>query len=142
MINEKHYTIPAKTIVIMNIQGSHTNPVHWGSDVLKWNPGRWISTTGGKEELISVPAGSFIPFASGARICPGRKFSQVEFVAMMFFLLRSYRVEPMLEDGESLPSAASRIMAEVDDSSYNFLLKMKHPERVKLKLVARKTPDV
>jgi hypothetical protein len=60
----------------------------------------------------------------------------------MFFLLRSYRVEPMRGDGESFSSAASRIMAEVEDSTFNLLLKLKHPEKVTLKLVTKEKQNL
>jgi hypothetical protein len=48
----------------------------------------------------------------------------------------------MRGDGESFSSAASRIMAEVEDSTFNLLLKLKHPEKVTLKLVTKEKQNL
>ncbi|KAF2418232.1 hypothetical protein EJ08DRAFT_552309, partial [Tothia fuscella] len=40
------------------------------------------------------PAGGhFAPWASGPRVCPGRKFARVEFVATISTLFRGARIE-------------------------------------------------
>jgi len=52
-----------------------------------------------------VPAkGTFLPRceSDGARACPGKKFAQVESVALTVALFRDHRVEPMPEAGESV----------------------------------------
>ena len=41
-----------------------------------------------------MPAkGAFAPFSEGARSCLGRKFAQVEFVACLVMVMRSWSVE-------------------------------------------------
>ncbi|KLO90254.1 TRI7-trichothecene biosynthesis [Fusarium fujikuroi] len=87
--------------------------------------------------LAPMPTGAFLPWAAGPRVCPGKKFSQVEFVAVMACLLKDYTVEPDAE-GDHLKEAASKaLMEEAKQSSFNFLLKVKHPEKIKLRCVRR-----
>lgn len=55
----------------------------------------------------------------------------------MACLLKDYTVEPDAE-GDNLKEAASRaLMEEAKQSSFNFLLKVKHPEKIKLRCVRR-----
>ncbi|KAI1485519.1 hypothetical protein F5X96DRAFT_659588 [Biscogniauxia mediterranea] len=42
---------------------------------------------------------TFIVWSEGARDCPGRKFSQVEFVATIASLFRDWRVNPVTFEG-------------------------------------------
>jgi hypothetical protein len=66
-------------------------------------------------------------------VCPGKKFSQVEFVAIMAGLFRDWRVEPVLEKGEDLAAASKRVMRLVEeDTGQVLLLQMLHPERAPL----------
>lgn len=53
---------------------------------------------GGKETLAAPPEGAvFVGWVFGARVFPGTKFSQVEFVAVVAHLLLLYRVELVRE---------------------------------------------
>ena len=77
--------------------------------------------------------GSFIAWSEGLRICPGKKFSQVEFVASMAAIFRDWYVEPLLEEGESLEVARKRVLKLVEeDTGQVLLLQMLHPERAPL----------
>ena len=113
----------------------HTNPSYWGPDALAFRPSRFITSAGETlkhEELLQPPAGNFIPWASGPRVCPGKKFAQVEFVAVTAKLFMKHRVSPKLEVGETKEMAAERVRKCVSDSGINITLSMKHPERVRL----------
>lgn len=118
---------------------------------MEWRPSRWIKSgqstrtgSGGSstttfealdaETLITPHKGSFIAWSEGIRNCPGKKFSQVEFVAAMAGLFRDWRVEPVLEAGESeLRVARKRIMDMVEnDTGQVLLLQLLHPERAAL----------
>ena len=70
-------------------------------------------------------------------MCPGKKFGQVEFVAVMAALFRTHRVEPVPDRGESMESARVRTMAVVNDSSMRLLLQMAKPERVGLRWISQ-----
>jgi cytochrome P450 len=142
-INEKEYTIPPKTYVILNLMALHSMPRHWGSDSLVWRPDRWIIPSQDEnglkyEDFFQPTPGSYVPWAHGPRICPGKKFSQVEFVAVVSCLLRRHRVEPKLLEGESHAQASERILKVVQDSDLVVMLKMKHPENVKLKWTVKR----
>jgi cytochrome P450 len=75
--------------VILNCSALHTLPSYWGADSLVWRPGRWLD---GKEEIIQPPPGRSNPWTVGPRVCPGKKFSQVEFVAVIARLFQKERL--------------------------------------------------
>lgn len=77
-INGREYTIPAKTYVSVNSIALHTMPRYWRSDSLVWRPNRWIIRSSDAkglegEEFLQPPPGSYVPWANGPRICPGKK---------------------------------------------------------------------
>ncbi|KUI54695.1 putative cytochrome P450 6a18 [Cytospora mali] len=107
-IGDKITVLPPDTMVIPSYSAVHTEPETWGNDSLVWRPQRWIKATAkpGEEELVTPRKGSFLGWSEGARDCPARKFSQVEFVATVATLLRDWRVDPVAIDAdESLAEA-------------------------------------
>ncbi|KAF4452053.1 cytochrome P450 3A7 [Fusarium albosuccineum] len=139
-VNGTSYTIPKNTFIGVNLAGLHTSSASWGADSLEWLPSRWIAYDDetGQEKLAPMPTGAFLPWAAGPRVCPGKKFSQVEFVAVLACLLKEYKVEPDTTGGQcSKAEASSLLMEEAKLSSFNFLLKVKHPERVRVRCVPR-----
>jgi cytochrome P450 len=70
----------------------------------------------------------------GARICPGKRFAQVEFVAVMAALFREHRIHVVPRDEESLRVAQGRIIDMVEDSEVRILRKMKNPGSVAVRL--------
>lgn len=90
--------IPARTFVSTNFTGCHYDKEVWGKDATAWKPQRWIEVVDGKEQLKKSP--ELLAWSVGPRICPGKKFSQVEFTAVMDMVLREYRLEasPGLQD--------------------------------------------
>jgi cytochrome P450 len=85
-------------------------------DLDDWVPERWFSsakkgtekmtsTDSGSEDgenttsfdtsdgLLVPPKGVFIPFAEGARACPGRRFAQVEITAILAVIFKTYSLE-------------------------------------------------
>ena len=92
-----------------------------------------------EEEVFLPPPleGPFMPWASGPRICPGKKFAQVQFVAAIAQLFRDHRVEPVLKAGEQMGHARRRIYDAVWDSTTVLALRMKHPENVAIRWVPR-----
>jgi len=132
-IGSKTYLIPPRTYVLLNIAALHTNPKYWGSDSLDFRPERFItSSTTGEEEPIQVVPGTFIPWAAKSRVCPGMKFAQVEFVAVIAKLFLKHRVSAKLEAGDTRTEAAERIHRCIQDSGLSVTLSMRHPEKVKL----------
>jgi cytochrome P450 len=52
-----------------------------------------FDTAAGASSLFHPVHGAFIPFADGARACPGRRFAQVEITAILATIFKSYSVE-------------------------------------------------
>ena len=155
-INGKEFNIPPDTRVIPNINAIHSHPRYWGPDSLVWRPSRWVLTSPpvslgptdnaatsntttktelSRESLYTPPKGTYVPWSEGARVCPGKKFGQVEFVASMATLFRRHRLEVMPERGESSQAARERALAAVWDSAIVLLLQMRRPESVGLRWV-------
>jgi cytochrome P450 len=135
-VGGKTILLPPKTMFIPSYAAVQTDPKYWGPDALAWRPSRWIQGGGepGDEDLINIKKGTFLGWSEGARDCPGKKFSQVEFVATMAALFRDWRVDPApLHDGESREEAQKRVLDLIEhDSAPVLLLQMLHPERAPL----------
>ena len=135
-VGGKTVVLPPKTMFIPSYAAVQTDPKYWGPDALEWRPSRWIQDGGepGSEELIAVQKGTFLGWSEGARDCPGKKFSQVEFVATMAALFRDWRVDPApLRRDESPREAQKRVLDLIEqDSAPVLLLQMLHPERAPL----------
>ena len=140
-IDNKQYTVPPNTLIFLNTIALHTLPRYWGSDSLLWRPTRWISSSPstpiGNETLQEPAKGTYIPWAEGHRVCPGRKFSQVEFVAVVAVLFGRYKVYPVLLEGESSENAKERILKTIEKSHVEITLQMKNPRSVALKWTRR-----
>ncbi|KAG8161847.1 hypothetical protein KVR01_008834 [Diaporthe batatas] len=142
VIGNKTLVLPPKTMVVPSYSSMQTDPKYWGTDSLEWRPSRFISspTQSGTsaqaldgEEFITPRKGIFLAWSGGPRDCVGRKFSQVEFVAVMASLFREWRVKPVLAEGETAEDARERVLDQIEtDSAPVLLLQMLHPERCPL----------
>ena len=147
-IGDRIHTIPPKTMVILNVTAIHTHPKYWGNDSLVWRPSRWIEpkpTVGGEttpgslddETLHSPEPGTFFPWSNGLRVCPGKRYSQVEFVAVLSTLLRRHRVEPAKMEGESMSEARQRVLDRLTDCKFTMTLHMRDPSSVAMQWIPR-----
>ncbi|MCJ1244328.1 hypothetical protein MMC30_001526 [Trapelia coarctata] len=148
-INGRGHYIPRNTLVVPNAIAVQSHPRYWGEDANTWRPSRWIDPPLApgftlprklqiEREVMHVPVkGSFIPWSDGPRVCPGKKFAQVEFVAVIARLFHTHRVFPVPEAGEDSVSAMERTLGIVKDSHMTFLLQMRDPSRVRLAWAAR-----
>ena len=137
----KTYYLPPKSTIYINSVGLHHDAAVWGKDALEFRPDRWIlpsTDTSEKTRFFTPPKGQFIPWSMGPRVCPGMKFSQVEFASVIMTLFRTHRAEPVLEAGESMKAAQRRLVGLMDDSISKLTLQIKHPEKCKLKWTPRK----
>lgn len=73
----------------------------------------------------------------GHRVCPGKKFSQVEFVAVVAHLLSLYRVELVEEPGESRGDARRRLMDVLGDKYFTIGAQVMRPDAASIRLVRR-----
>jgi cytochrome P450 len=132
----KEHRLPPKTLIIVSTGSTHTNPTHWGPDSMSFRPDRWISKVGRMtdlehEEIKPLPVG-YLPWGVGPRSCPGKKFAQVEFVAVIAHLFRRHHVKAIMEPGETMQAMKKRIFEVLDDSSLAVTIKINHPEKVQL----------
>lgn len=147
-IGEKTIVIPPQTGVMPSLLAVHTLPQYW-QDPLLWRPSRWIipsSTTttttltephspptGLHSEDILTPAQStYFPWSDGPQNCPGAKFAQVEFVAVLACILRNHRVGVVGEPNESPERAKQRALDTTQDCNMELLLRMRDADSVRL----------
>ncbi|EJD03282.1 cytochrome P450 [Fomitiporia mediterranea MF3/22] len=112
------------TSVVLDLVGMLYDPQTF-PDPEEFKPERWVKS--GKftpvssitkdrdagEVSGSAPTSSldgFVGFSFGPRTCLGHKFAKVEGVAFLTLLLREWRVEPVLRDGETKEMWKERIM--------------------------------
>ncbi|KAF2187983.1 putative cytochrome P450 [Zopfia rhizophila CBS 207.26] len=132
-------TVNPGTFVGIHSYGAHLSP-RWGVDAQKFNPKRFVSTSEAGGENVVVPeTAAYLPWMFGPRVCPGKKFSQVEFVAIIAQTLSGYRVEVLRSDGESDDTARARLMRALDDKYFNVSAHLKRPEVAGVQFVQRNT---
>jgi cytochrome P450 len=142
-VEGRQFTIPAHTHVFPNIFGLHNNSEYWGADAHVWRPDRWTGYTSSKsksldDETVKTPVkGSYVPWAEGPRICPGKKFSQVEYVAVIARLLRNHKIEVVKNSTETDQQARQRVISQIQNSDVKITLQMRSPESVQLRFVRR-----
>ncbi|PPQ81934.1 hypothetical protein CVT25_013782 [Psilocybe cyanescens] len=117
-------TIPiAKgTQVIVDITGMQYNPRYFEKP-FEFMPSRWKGCTV-ESEAVSA-------FSVGPRTCIGRKFATTEAVCFLTMLLRDFKIEPLLQPGESKQAWKSRVL----DASITMTLGVKP---VPVKFIRRK----
>ena len=128
-IQGREVIIPPHVHLFVNSATLHTLPSYWGDDCAVWRPSRWLDED---EDFLQPPPGMFNPWTHGPRVCPGKKFGQVEFVAVIARLLRNGKVKPKLKGNEKIEDAIVRVKEVVQDSALDITLNMNHPERAPL----------
>ena len=128
----RSHTIPADTFTTVDSHAIHFDPEFWGPDPITWRPDRWIyKSSDGHEDLIQPPAGAFLPWADGQRVCPGKKFAQVEFVAAFTTLFQKHGVMPVPKKERPLEEAQKEVVDMIDDSGITAItVQMRNPEAV------------
>jgi cytochrome P450 len=128
-------TVPPNVGVSPSVLGIQTHPKYWNEPLI-WRPSRWIvKSTGsstGDETLFIPPRCTYFPWSEGPQNCPGTKFSQVEFVAVLACLLRDHRICGRHYARENLETARTEIMNIVNDVNMQMLLRMQNADRARL----------
>lgn len=134
-IGDRLLTIPPGTEIFPLLLGVQTDAKYW-KDPYKWRPSRWIlHDDNGHEKLLVPRKGTFFPWSEGPQNCVGKKYSQVEGVAVLACLFRRHRLRVEAKAGETQEQARIRVRSCAEDVNYNLLLRMNHPERVKLRCI-------
>lgn len=99
--------IPAGAIIVVPVQLVQTDSSNWGSDALKFNPCRFLSSTDArcisdqKETLTGHTFSvmkepnefkAFLPFGSGTRACIGQKLAILGISSLFTALIEQYEV--------------------------------------------------
>jgi len=102
--------VPKGTHMSIDVQSLHHDPDYWPEPEV-FKPDRFLTTT-----PDDVSREAFIPFSAGARSCVGQKFAQVEIVAILVNLCRSYRIKILPKDdvkGETREERQTRLLRNV-----------------------------
>ncbi|KAL2273597.1 hypothetical protein FJTKL_04194 [Diaporthe vaccinii] len=153
--------IPKGSEIHLSNHAVHMLPEYWGTDSEEFRPTRWIRSAPtssesadssdsetktrrmgnilDSEEIAPPPVAkeSFFPWSLGARNCPGKKFAQVEFVAVMSYVLRLYKVEAIPLEGETPRDTRERIWDWTQESKAEVTINFREPEKYALRLVRR-----
>lgn len=78
--------VPAGTLVIVCTWGLHRDPALWEAPE-EFRPERFL-------DAPRPPAGTYVPFGAGPRLCIGRDLALVEEVLVLATLLRGHTVRP------------------------------------------------
>ncbi|KAM9328434.1 cytochrome P450 4F3 [Pholidichthys leucotaenia] len=81
-------TVPAGTICLVSIYGTHHNPAVWA------NPHEYDPLRFDRANLKSISSHAFIPFSSGPRNCIGQKFAMAELQVVVALTLLRFRLTP------------------------------------------------
>lgn len=140
-VGDRTIIIPSSTGIAPGVLALQTHPKYW-TDPLVWKPTRWISTTAApdsdmittlqNEVFLTPRKGTYFPWSDGPQNCPGNKFSQVEFVAVMMCLLRNHRISAIQNPGERFKDTRERIMNTTNDVNMEMLLRMKNADNIQL----------
>ncbi|KAL8719761.1 MAG: hypothetical protein Q9225_003277 [Loekoesia sp. 1 TL-2023] len=159
-LKDRTYTVPARTLCLMNTSATHRNPKFWpvaertADDgppypVSSFNPTIWLnghSVANSEGGGLSPTPGSFIPFAEGPRSCIGKKFAQTQFVAVIATMFSKYSVELVVKDDPHIRSLEDKRQAWIEarrgaekklSTGVEFFLALKMSKDVPLRLVPR-----
>ncbi|KAI1413651.1 cytochrome P450 [Hypoxylon sp. FL1857] len=140
-VGDQTLTIPPNVSTIMYIRAVQAHPKYW-PDPYTWKPSRWILNAAPElspsvdqisaEELLEPKQGTFLSWSDGPQNCPGRKFSEVEAVAVLACLFKGHRLHVKKESGEGEAEARQRALKCTHDVDMVMLLRMAHADRVRL----------
>lgn len=138
----KDYYIPTNTIVYISSVALHRSSSTWGSDAHLFRPSRWlidptVSPSSPQSTMANVktmPKGTFLPWSSGPRSCPGMKMSQVEFVSVFMTIFGQYTCAAVkVREGETEEEVRERFEAVMRDSQPKLTLQMMRNRELKVK---------
>lgn len=134
------------TLITALFSAMHASP-RWGADVHVFNPRRFVATdpnaaAGGQQaEGLTMPSDTdnamFLAWVFGPRVCPGKKFSQVEFVAVVAQILSQYRIEVLIKEGQTAEEAKRQLSGVLGEKIFNVSTHLKRPGDAGVRFVRR-----
>ncbi|KAL8936561.1 MAG: hypothetical protein Q9216_004863 [Gyalolechia sp. 2 TL-2023] len=108
----KSHVLPADTIIMIDVAAMGRHPKYWptesaatgrnhASPALDFDPSRWLKP----ESQVGHGKGAAFPFSSGHRMCPGKRFAEVEMCAMVARIFSQFSLRLELNDVEQATSA-------------------------------------
>ncbi|KAI0513196.1 cytochrome P450 [Xylaria bambusicola] len=133
--------IPKGVNLTVNLRAMQVDPAYW-PDANSWLPSRWISNPAppksptaiqlASEELIIPSKSIFFPWGEGPQICPGKKFAEVQAVAVLACLFNMHRLAIKKQPGESEEAAVKRATECSNDVDLEMLVRLRDADRVHL----------
>lgn len=128
------------------MHAAHADPGYWGDNSMEFKPSRWIERMPARPEddgrevplldrevLLKPLRTVYMSWLDGSHVCPGRKFSQVEYVGLIVGLLGAHYVEPARESpDEEMDHARQRAKDCLAASGTKLVFEMLRPETVPL----------
>jgi len=94
----KPLPVPKGTMLVTMISAMHHNPKYW-PDPYEFRPDRFLG---------DYNKDAFIPFGAGARACIGRRFSEIEQIAVLSVIVLHYKITVLDEPQYIHETAAER----------------------------------
>jgi cytochrome P450 len=95
---ETTFPVPSGTEINIHVPGLHYNPRYW-KEPHKFIPDRFLG---------DWPKDAFIPFGQGARACLGKRFFEIEGIAVLTMLVSRYKIEVKEEPAFALETFEER----------------------------------
>ncbi|ETS77360.1 hypothetical protein PFICI_11234 [Pestalotiopsis fici W106-1] len=107
-VGDKTYTVPVGINFTANLRAMQTHPQYW-PDANEWKPSRWVLNAApgrtpsfaqvGQESFFVPSKTVFFPWGEGPQICPGKRFAEVEAVAVIACLFKAHRLQIKKKQG-------------------------------------------
>ncbi|KAI0346717.1 cytochrome P450 [Trametopsis cervina] len=97
--------VPKGTDLLLHVMALHQHPKYWENPT-EFQPSRFMKP--------DWPRDAFIPFSEGMRSCIGRRFAEVEVVAVLTLLSLKFEIEVKVEPqfaGESFEQRKARLLS-------------------------------
>ncbi|KAI0166897.1 putative cytochrome P450 [Hypoxylon sp. FL1284] len=140
-VGDQTLRIPEGANLTVNLRAMQMHPQYW-ADGIEWRPSRWIlnaapadspSADQMAEERLLVPGKQiFFPWGEGPQSCPGKKFAEVEAVAVMAYLFEAHRLSVKKRPGETDGAVRRRVDDCLNDVDLEMLVRLRDADRVTL----------
>ncbi|KAK6197116.1 glutathione S- transferase, nitrogen catabolite repression regulator [Pestalotiopsis sp. IQ-011] len=140
-VSDKTYRVPVGINFTANLRAMQTHPQYW-PNANEWQPSRWVLNAAPAEplspaqvaqETFFVPSKTvFFPWGEGPQICPGKRFAEVEAVAVIACLFKAHRLHIKKDPGESDESVHNRFEKCVNDIDLEMLVRLRDADQISL----------